>query len=71
MELNGWICCVIIFTTSVPKNSAFMPKHKFRVNLHSRKFQSVQNTHKHHYWSKGLERMHLVENDYHNFGTPK
>jgi hypothetical protein len=26
MELNGWICCEIIFTTSVPRNSAFRPE---------------------------------------------
>jgi hypothetical protein len=26
LELNEWICCVIIFNTSVPKNSVFMPE---------------------------------------------
>jgi hypothetical protein len=26
MELNGWICCEIIFTTSVPRNSALRPE---------------------------------------------
>jgi hypothetical protein len=26
MVLNGWICCEIIFTTLVPRNSAFRPE---------------------------------------------
>jgi hypothetical protein len=46
-------------------------KHKFRVNLNSEGLRLVPNTHKHDYWSEGLERMHLVENDFRNFGTPK
>jgi hypothetical protein len=41
MELNGWICCEIIFAISVPQNSAFMPYTQVLQFLHSKAFQNA------------------------------
>jgi hypothetical protein len=64
-RIGGCIWWEIIFTTSVPQNSAFKSETQVSNQFTISKVSEIlQNTHKHHYWYERLEWMHLVGNDF-------
>jgi hypothetical protein len=61
----------MIFTISVPRNSAFTPETQVLYILTLRKFLNCSKTIQTIIFCNGVEWMHLVQNHSHNFGTPK